>query len=418
MNQLTSRSVYEKGGEAAPRRAFEPWPVFDEELVEAVADVLRTGKVNYWSGNQGRLFEEEFAAFTNCRHAVAVANGTVALELALHALGIGSGDEVIIPSRTFIASASSVVACGARPVTVDVDPDSQTLTEETIATSLTPRTKAIMAVHLAGWPCNMHPILELARSRGLKVIEDCAQAHGAEYKKIPVGSLGDVGIFSFCQDKILSTGGEGGMLVTKDAELWDRAWRYKDHGKRPDSFYQRANSNVFQWVHDSFGSNFRMTEMQAAIGRIVLRRLPAWVQARRRHAGEIAACCRQIPSLRTPLPSFGFDHAYYKAYTFVRPETLRDGWGRNRIIQEIRDQGVPCFSGSCSEVYLEKAFPAAWRPECRLPVARELGETSFMFMVHPTLTNTSIRRTCDAVCQVMAAATAQEGSSRFAKLAA
>lgn len=382
---------------------FAPWPVFDEEIVEAVAAVLRSGKANYWTGEEGRRFEEEFAEFSACRHAIALANGTQALELALQALEIGRGDEVIVPSRTFIASASCVVARGARPVCADVDRDTQTLTRKTIEPVLGPRTKGIVAVHLAGYPCDMDPIMDLAKSRGLAVIEDCAQAHGAEYKGRPVGSIGDVGAFSFCQDKILSTGGEGGMLVTNDTNLWDRAWRYKDHGKTPDAFYQRQPpASQFRWLHESFGTNFRMTEMQAAIGRIVLRRLPAWVESRRHHAARLMEACREFPCVRVTIPPDEVKHAYYKFYAFVRTEHLADGWSRDRILDELRVLGIPCFSGSCSEIYLEEAFPPAWRPPHRLPVARELGETSLMFLVHPTLTSVNLDSTMGAIRNVLA----------------
>ena len=206
------------GGPKVRTTPFAPWPSFAEDEVEAAAAVLRSGNVNYWTGEEGHQFEAELAAFTGCKHAIALANGTVALELALYALGIGPGDEVVTTSRTFIASASCAVMRGALPVMADVDRDSQNITADTIRAALTPRTEAIIAVHLAGWPCDMDPIMELATSTGLKVIEDCAQAHGASYKGRPVGSMGDVAAFSFCQDKIMTTGGEGGMLTTNDAE--------------------------------------------------------------------------------------------------------------------------------------------------------------------------------------------------------
>jgi len=385
---------------------FGAWPEFDEEMLEAASRVLRSGKVNYWTGNEGREFEREYAEFVGCEHAIALANGTVALELALYSLGIGAGDEVIVPSRTFIATASSVVARGARPVCADVDRDSQTITADTIAPLITPRTKAIIPVHLAGWSCDMVPILELAESHGLAVIEDCAQAHGAEYRGRPVGSWGDMGAFSFCQDKIITTAGEGGMLVTNNAELWKKAWRYKDHGKSPDAFYQPAPpSHQFRWLHEEFGSNYRLIEVSAAIGRIMLRRLPAWSEKRREHARRLSEACQQCPGLRTPNPGPGVLHGYYKFYTFVRPERLAAGWSRDRIIQAIREQGVPCFSGSCSEIYLEQAFPLDWRPATRHAVAQELGETSLMFLVHPTLADKDIHTTCQAIERVLASAT-------------
>jgi dTDP-4-amino-4,6-dideoxygalactose transaminase len=385
---------------------FSTWPYFDDEMIDAATRVLRSGKVNYWTGGEGQAFETEFAQFIGCQHAIAVANGTVALELALYALGIGPGDEVIVPSRTFIATASAVVARGARPVCVDVDRDSQLITAATISPHLSPQTKAVIPVHLGGWPCDVASIASLVRSRGIAIIEDCAQAHGAEYKGRRVGSLGDAAAFSFCQDKIITTGGEGGMLVTNRTDVWDRAWSYKDHGKRPEAFYAPATSSQqFRWLHDSFGSNFRMTEMQSAIGRVALRRLPDWLKTRRSHAALLTDYCSACPALRTPQPPRDINHAHYKFYSFVRPELLAPSWNRDRILAEINAAGIPCFTGSCSEIYREAAFPEDWRPATRHTIARELGETSLMFLVHPTLTDADIQRTGAAIQSTMQQAT-------------
>jgi hypothetical protein len=384
---------------------FARWPHFAQDEIEAAAGVLRSGKVNYWTGEEGRRFEQEFAQCAGCKHGVAVANGTVALELALRALNIGSGDEVITTSRTFIASASCIVAVGARPVIVDVDRDSQNLTVESIRTAVTPATKAIIAVHLAGWPCEMDGILELARGHGLRVIEDCAQAHGACYKGRAVGSFGDVAAFSFCQDKIMTTAGEGGMVTTNSEELWSCMWSYKDHGKSHKAVYERQHPFGFRWLHESFGTNWRLSEVQSAVGRIQLRKLPEWLARRRKHAAVLAEQLAPLPGLRVPQPPEHIRHAYYKFYAFTRPESLASGWNRDRIAQAIAIQGVPCSSGSCSEIYLEQAFPLEWRPAKRLAAARELGETSLMFQVHPTLSKAQIERTCDVVRQVMNSAT-------------
>jgi dTDP-4-amino-4,6-dideoxygalactose transaminase len=394
-----------EGGEPILTKCFNPWPYFDSEEIDAATAVLRSGKVNYWTGIEGREFEKEFAAFTKCKHAVAVANGTVALELALYALGIGPGDEVIVPSRTFIASASCAVMRGAIPIIADVDAESQNLTADTIGPLLSSRTKAIVAVHLAGWPCDMDPILELAREHGLKVIEDCAQAHGAIYKGRRVGSLGDVATFSFCQDKIMTTGGEGGMLTTNDETIWKRSWSFKDHGKSYDAVYNRQDPAGFRWLHESFGTNWRLTEMQSAIGRVLLQKLPSFVEIRRKNAAILTEVFSKLPGLRVAVPATGIYHSYYKYYAFVRPESLRDGWNRDRIMAAISAEGIPCFSGSCSEIYLEKAFPPEMRPAQRLNIARELGETSLMFLVHPTLGEKDMRDTCHAVKKVFEVAT-------------
>jgi hypothetical protein len=384
---------------------FPPWPFFEEEERAAVAGVLKSGNVNYWTGEEGRLFEKEFAASTGVKYAVAVMNGTVALESALMALNIGEGDEVIVTPRSYIASASCAVMRRARPVFADVDKNSQNITAETIEKVITKRTRAIIAVHLAGWPCEMEDITALARKHGLSVIEDCAQASGAFYKGRPVGSFGDAAAFSFCQDKIMTTGGEGGMFVTKSKYLWSKVWSYKDHGKNYDAVY--SNNDIkpgpsFKWLHESFGTNWRMTEIQAAIGRIQLRKLPEWIEKRRRNADILTKGFLTIPSLRVAVPPEYLSHAFYKYYVFINPKMLKKGWDRERVIVSINEQGIPCFTGSCSEIYLEKAFDAdKLRPKNRLPVAEELGETAIMFLVHPTLSEDDMQEMVKGVAMVM-----------------
>jgi dTDP-4-amino-4,6-dideoxygalactose transaminase len=385
---------------------FSPWPSFTEEEASAVRDVLLSNKANYWTGQECREFEREFAVWAETEYAVALANGTVALDLALKALKIGEGDEVVVASRTFLASASSIVNAGAVPVFADVDPDSQVITAESITAVLTPRTRAIICVHLAGWPCDMDPIMALAKERQLFVIEDCAQAHGALYKGRPVGSIGHIGAWSFCQDKIMTTGGEGGMVTTNDTELWSRMWSFKDHGKSWEAVYEREQVPGFRWLHESFGTNWRMLEVQAVIGRIQLKRMQAWQAARIENANRIWQRARSLSGLRVPLIPEHIRHAAYKCYVFVEPSRLKPDWSRDRIQAEISACGVPCYSGSCSEVYLEKAFDTTgWRPAQRLPIAKNLGETSLMFLVHPTLEQREIEQTCDVLAEVMTLAT-------------
>ncbi len=382
-------------------QTFAPWPVCGEDEQQAALSVLRSGKLNYWTGDEGRLFEQEFADFVGASHAIAVANGTVGLELALAVLDIGPGDEVIVPSRTFIATASAVIMRGAKPICADVDAESQNMTIETIRPQLTPRTRAIIPVHLAGWPCDMEPILKLARQRDLRVIEDCAQAHGARYRGHHVGSLGDLGVFSFCQDKIMTTGGEGGVVVTNSRQLWRKAWSFKDHGKCFDAAHHQHHPTGFRWLHKSFGTNWRLTELQSALGRVALRKLPQWVEQRRKNAAILRECLQEVDSLRTPMPPEESFHSYYKFYTFVRPQKLKSGWDRDRVMQEINRQGIPCFSGSCSEIYLEEAFGDDLKPAERHRVARELGETSLVFLVHPTLDEVSVRKTGQVISKVV-----------------
>lgn len=379
-----------------------PWPRFSDEEARKVSEVLLSNKVNYWTGNEGREFEKEFASFADSEYAIAVANGTVALDLALIALGIGEGDEVVVTPRTFIASISSIVNAGAIPVFADVDLDSQNITPETVRKVLSPKTKAIVCVHLAGWPCDMDGFMALADEKGLKVIEDCAQAHGAKYKGRSVGSIGHVGAWSFCQDKIMTTGGEGGMVTTNDKALWQRMWSYKDHGKSYDAVYLKEHPPGFRWVHESFGTNWRLTEMQSAIGRIQLGRMPEWSAHRRANAEAITSVCERYSFMRVPKSSTDMEHAFYKFYAFVVPEELPEGWSRDRIIDALANAGVPCMQGSCSEVYLERAFDGhPSRPSTALPVAKVLGESSLMFMVHPTINSDQLALYCEAIDQVL-----------------
>ena len=378
------------------------WPVFEPDEIHAVTSILQSGKVNYWTGTVARDFEREYADYLGVKHTIALHNGTLALELALYAFGVGEGDEVITTTRTFIASASAAVMRGCIPVIADVDPVTQNVTADTIRPLITPKTKAIIAVHLAGWPCDMDSIMALAREHNLIVIEDCAQAHGAFYKGKPVGSIGHAGAFSFCQDKIMTTGGEGGLLALNDTEVWKKAWAFKDHGKSYDAVYNREHPPGFRWLHESFGTNWRMLEVQAAIGRLQLQKLPRWIEQRRANAAVLNERFARHQAFRLTLPGDDVYHSYYKYYVFVRPEELAEGWTRDRIMNAITAQGVPCFSGSCSEIYLEKAFTdAGYGPQERLPVARDLGDQSLMFLVHPTLSTADMARMADVVDAVM-----------------
>lgn len=395
-----------EGGRRTANDAFPTWPHFDDEMVDSASAVLRSGKVNYWTGEEGRAFEREFAAAVQTKHAIAVANGTVAIELALWALEIGPGDEVIVPCRSFVATASSVAMRGATPVFADIDRDSQNITASTIAACLTDRTRAVIVVHLAGWSCDMAGINELAKRHNLKVIEDCAQSLGAAFQGRPTGAWGDMAAFSFCQDKILTTAGEGGMVTTQDSALWERAWSFKDHGKSWDAMYRRQHPEPFKWVHESIGTNWRMTEVQAAIGRVALRRVPQWVQTRRRHAATLHEALRGTPGLRLVAPPADCFHSHYRYYAFVELEQLNPGWSRNRVVESINAEGVSCGVGVCPEMYREGAFASQGiGPRERCLVGKEVGETSLMFLVHPTLTEEHIHQTAAATRKVLMHAT-------------
>ncbi|MBX9585868.1 MAG: DegT/DnrJ/EryC1/StrS aminotransferase family protein [Gammaproteobacteria bacterium] len=373
------------------KKSYPTWPHFEEDECRAVQNVLKSGKVNYWTGDECRQFENEFAQYHGVKHAIALANGTLALELALKVLNIGRGDEVIVPARTFLATASAVIVQGATPICADVDINSQAISVESIGSLINSKTKAIIVVHFAGWSCDMDSIVKLAKEHDLKLIEDCAQAHGARYKDKLVGTFSDIAAFSFCQDKIITTGGEGGMLIMNDSQLWERAWSYKDHGKN----FQKMNGNKksvgFQYVHDQFGSNYRMTEMQAAIGRCQLKKLKQWVEKRRENAYVFAEILSKSPLLRIPMPSSDYYHSYYKFYVFLRQDLLPADYTRDRILNELSVSGLPIYSGGCPEIYCEKAFiDKKLGPKERLKNAKILGETSLMFVVHPTLSSNDI----------------------------
>lgn len=388
------------GGAPVRTEPFPAWPQISPDEIDAAAAVLASGGINYWTGEQGKNFEKEFAASVGRKRAIALANGSVALELALYTLGIGPGDEVIVPSRSFVASASCVSMRGAQPVFADVDSDSGNVTAETLTPHISKKTKAIIVAHLGGWPCDMDAISALVRKHGLKLVEDCAQAQGARYKRHLVGSLGDIAIFSFCQDKMMTTGGEGGMLVTDDEVLFRRAWSLKDHGKSYEAVFEREHGPGFRWLHESIGTNWRMTEMQSAMGRVMLPKVPQRVGQRRKNASLLLEGLSRIEALRAPKPAPDLEPAFYRAYAYVRPERLVAGWNRDRVQAAIGAEGVPCFAGSCSEIYLEKAF-AESAPKKRFPTAREMGATSLAFLVHHTLGEAELRDTIAAVEKVL-----------------
>jgi dTDP-4-amino-4,6-dideoxygalactose transaminase len=381
---------------------FAPWPSFDQEIVDAVSDILRSGKVSQWTGPNVYAFEREYARYLGVDHAIAMANGSVSLDVALKVLGIGPGDEVVVTSRSFVASASCVALAGALPVFADVDAQSGNVTAETIAPVLTKKTRAVIVVHLAGWPCDMDPILKLCRLRKIAVIEDCAQANGAKYKGRHVGTMGDFGSFSFCQDKIFTTGGEGGLLVTNNTKLWKQAWSLKDHGRDLDIVRNRPKGTGFVWMVNSFGTNHRMNEIQAAIGRIFLKRLDKMVSRRRKYAAMLDKEFGEMDPLVVIRPSKGIEPAYYKYYVQVDPKKLKKGLTRDGVLQKLAALGVPCGCGACPEIYREKAFQRqrkelGFAPQKRLPAARRLGENCIMLQVHPTLSKECIEYTIEAM---------------------
>lgn len=389
-------------------KSFKGWPHFSQEEANKAKDILLSNKVNYWTGEECRKFEEEFAEYVNCKYAVATSNGTTALDLAFQAMNLEAGSEVLVTSRTFLASVSSIINAGLVPKFIDVSRNTQNIDVLKLENEITKKTKAILCVHLAGWPCDMDEIMSIANLHNLFVIEDCAQAHGAKYKGRSLGSIGHIGCWSFCQDKIMTTAGEGGMVTTNNKDYWNKMWSYKDHGKSYDAVYNTNHKPGFKWIHHSLGTNWRMTEIQGAIGRIQLKKIDDWSATRNKYLSKIWKTCSKIDALRVPkfkcLSCSGCNkdnsciHGAYKCYVFLDNSKIQPELSRLDIIDQINSAGVPCFVGSCSEVYLEKAFESLeCRPKYRLPVAKELGETALMFLIHPSLTNQDINYTCKVI---------------------
>ncbi|MEL7190033.1 MAG: DegT/DnrJ/EryC1/StrS family aminotransferase [Pseudomonadota bacterium] len=371
-------------------QAKSSWPRHEPDEIAAVTSVLESGRVNSLvHGDQNKAFEKEFAEYVGVPFAVAVSNGTVSIELALRALGVGKGDEVIVPARSFFATTSAVVAVGATPVFAEVESDTQNIDPASVERMIGDRTRAIVCVHLAGQPCNMGRLCDIAKRNQVFLVEDCAQAHGATWRGQKVGSFGDAGSFSFCTDKIMSTGGEGGMLVMKDESVWRRSWAYKDHGKDPIRLKEKSNSapGEFRYCIDDFGSNFRMTEMQAAIGRVQLRKLDGWVAQRRENACALVEEATKHPAVSgMTVPDHAF-HAFYKCYILLDLEQLPQGVTRSDVLVELMARGISCGSGSCPDMSREGAFAdLEVRRDGELAVSHAMAARTIMFQVDHTLT--------------------------------
>ena len=386
------------------------WPIYEEDEIKLTSNILRSGKVNYWTGKEGSYFEKEFAAWCGTKYAIAVSNGSVALYAIYKSIGLKPGNEIITTPRTFIATSSSALMLGAIPIFSDVDENSGCITAEKIEPLITERTKAISIVHLAGWPADIVPIKNLAKRFNLFLIEDCSQAHGASIeingKSQSVGSFGDASAWSFCQDKIISTAGEGGMVTTNNKELFELIWSLKDHGKNINSVFNTSHQSGFRWLSENIGTNFRLTELQSAIGRIQLSKLSRWNELRTRNANILINKLMKLDSIRTPSPIEGFKHAWYKFYCFLEPNNIKPEWNRDKIISEIQGQGFPAFHGGCSEIYLEKCFEQFNDKISyeRLPIAKRLGETSLMFLIHPSITIDQMNHYANSIYNVISKA--------------
>ncbi len=356
------------------------WPVHGDDEIEAVTNVLRSGCTNMWIGSEVFAFERDYAAMVGVPHAVAVSNGTVALEAALRALRLPPGSEVIVPCRTFVACAAAVATVGLTPVIADIGPELN-ITRDAVMQRLTARTSAVMVVHYAGLPVgDLAGIVAECRARRISVIEDCAHAHGAA-----VGHMGDIATWSMCQGKIISTGGEGGMVTTPNGVLAEHVRGFRDHGR-----FQMAgkiDSKEFEWTVRELGSNLRMTEMQAAIGRVQLRKLPGWTVRRR----EIMRRYVDVVGSRT----IGYDRWEHSAgYMFLFH--AGDIFLRQRMFDEVTSSRW----GGCSNIVREPALIGAHYRHC--PVADHLGKDIVSLPVYPTMTDEEVGEVCDQVRAVLA----------------
>jgi sugar O-acyltransferase (sialic acid O-acetyltransferase NeuD family) len=341
------------------------WPQYTEKMINNVSEILKSGKVNQWTGNKVKEFEKKYAEYFGVKWAIAVTNGTVAIDLCLRAIGLQHGDEVIVTPRSFLASATAISTCGGIPVFVDVDINTQNITLDNIKKGISKKTKAVILVHLAGITCDCEEIVEWCHKHHIYVIEDCAQCHGAKYNNKYAGTFGDINAWSFCQDKIISTGGEGGMVTTNNEELFKKAWSYKDHGKNYDKILDENSdlfknepprAGFFRNVHDSIGTNFRMTEIQASLGLDSLELLDEWIQIRRKNAKQLSECLKKYHFLEVLEYNEKYYHCYYKYYFYVKDSILGHKQIRDFIIQEFIKAGISAIQGSCSEIYKEGGY--------------------------------------------------------------
>ena len=362
------------------------WPIVSSREINVINKVLKSNKLNYWSGHRCQEFESKFAKYFQIKHAISLANGSVALDIAIKCLGLKKNSEVIVTPRSYISSVTSVLNNNLKPVFVDIDLNSQNIESEHIEKKITKNTKAILLVHLGGMPCNIHKIISLAKKHKLKIIEDCSQAHGAKINNRYVGSFGDLAVWSLCNDKILNTIGEGGVIATNNFNYFKKLWGFKDCGKNYTKLLNRKKQFKFRWVHDYEGTNLRMTEIQAAVGIYQLTKLKEWVKKRNLNANKINNVCKNFKSVIIQKVPKNFYHSYYRNYIFLNFKFIKKKWTRELILKYLNKIGIECDVGSCPEIYREKYLKSKKLnfPK-RLKNAHFLGRNSISFKVHPDI---------------------------------
>ena len=390
------------------------YPSFNQQTLKKVQKVLKSGRVNYWTGNECKIFEDEFSKYLGNKFSVTVSNGSVALELALRALKLKRGDEVIVSPRSFIISASCVLNLGLKPIFSDVD-ENGNLSIEDIKKIYNKKVKAIIVVYLNGLSCDLDPILTFVKKNKLFLIEDCSQAHGAIYKGKKVGSFGDMSTWSFCQDKIISTGGEGGLISTNNKKLWLKLWSLKDHGKNYKTLFHKKHKIGFKWLHEDLGSNYRMTEIQAGIGREQLKLLDSQIKKR----NSIAKLylnglrdyfykykilkkpdfkCKTCPLKESENSCNKCTHAFYRLNLFINKDKVK----QSELIRKINKKGISCGVGACPEIYKEKIFKKLkLYPKKRLVNAKLLGNTSIVFPINPHNSKINVKREISVIKKII-----------------
>ena len=371
------------------------WPHFTRNEIDNVVRILKSGKVNYLNGKEGLKFEKNFSKFTGSKYSIAISNGTNALELVLKAINLKPKDHVIVTSKSFIASASCVVSVGAVPVFADIDINSQNISIDFIKKIINKKTKAIICVHLGGWPCDMKNLVKICKKNKIKLIEDCSQAHGAKIKNKSVGTFGDFGTWSFCNDKIISTGGEGGMITTNSYKNYQNIWSLKDHGKNKKKYFNISSNYSFRYLHDNFGSNFRLTEMQSAIGNTQLLLLKERLKIRKKNANQYMKNLKNCRSIIIPNIPKEITHSFYRLYLRLDFKFIKKNWNKDQIINRLNKIGFDCSEGSCSEIYNELCFRnSKYKVKNRLQNSSELSKTSFALKVDHTISISTINKQC------------------------
>ena len=360
------------------------WPNFSQDLITKLGGVISSGKINYTTGPYGERFEKKFSKFIGNKYAIAVCNGTAALEVAIKSLKLPKKSEIIVPARSFFASASCIVNTGHIPVFVDVDLLTQNISLSDIKKKISKRTKVIICVHLAGLPCEMYAIKNFARKNNLKIIEDCSQAHGASINNKEVGSFSDVSTWSFCNDKIISTLGEGGIISTNNKKIYKFCKKYINHGT---TLKKIQNQEKFIYNKDLFGTNLRLTEIQSFAGLEQLKCLKQTQKKRQKIAKDYLKLISKYKKyFFSYYPPKQIRSAWYRFYFFIKPNVRNHKKIRLDIIRDLIIRNLRCFSGSCPEIYLEKSFKKLKNFKIkRLKNCKILGETSLALDVNHTL---------------------------------